>query len=43
MRLSQARGHLCAREFFVHEIHRDTSVRVGLHVWVSFVVEGQAA
>ena len=31
LRLSQARGHLCAREFFVHEIHVVASISVGLH------------
>ncbi|CUR60435.1 hypothetical protein NOCA1210106 [metagenome] len=31
MRLSQARGHLRACEFFIHEIHVGASVSVGLH------------
>lgn len=34
-RLSQARGHLRPREFFVHEIHVSASVPVGLHVCLS--------
>jgi hypothetical protein len=39
LRLSQARGHLCAGQAFVHEIHGVTSVSVGLHGWmVSFVI-----
>ncbi len=43
MRLSQARGHLCAREFFLHEIHGCTSVRVGLHVCCFLRDEAYAA
>jgi hypothetical protein len=31
VRLSQARGHLRACEFFMHEIHVSASVSVGLH------------
>jgi hypothetical protein len=31
VRLSQARVHLCACEFFVHEIHGGAPVLVGLH------------
>src|SRR5690349_24236611 len=33
LRLSQARGHLRACEFFMHEIHVVPSISVGLHRW----------
>jgi hypothetical protein len=31
LRLSQARAHLCAGQFFIHEIHLGAPVLVGLH------------
>jgi hypothetical protein len=34
VRLSQARGHLRACEFFMHEIHVVPSISVGLHRWL---------